>query len=79
MDATAALTLAVSIVDAIIKVAPAVEQGIVDSLPYAQAIAGLIKGTNATQAEIDQLLAAANIESDQFDTPLPPDDGTTTG
>ena len=78
MDAAAALSLAVSIVEAIIKVAPAVEQGVVSSLPYAQAISGLIQGSNATQAEIDSLLAQANIQSQQFDQPLPADDGTTT-
>lgn len=79
MDPTAALSLATGIVEAIIKIAPLVEQGVVDSLPYAQAIAGMIQGTNATQAQIDSLMAMANAASSAFDAPLPPDDGTTTG
>ena len=79
MDPTVALNLATSIVEAIIKIAPLVEQGVIDSLPYAQAIAGMIQGTNATQAQIDSLLAMANAASASFDTPLPPDDGPTTG
>lgn len=73
-----ALALAEAIVDAIVKEAPVITQGIVSSEPYVQAIAGLIKGTNATQDQIDALLATANIASAQFQTPLPPDDGTTT-
>lgn len=78
MDPATAIQLAVSIVDAIIKVAPSIEQGIVSSMPYAQAIAGMIEGTNATMDQITTLLNAANIASSQFQTPLPPDDGSTT-
>jgi hypothetical protein len=73
MDAASALALSVSIVDAILKIAPLVEQGVVDSMPYAQAIAGIIKGSNATQEQIDSLLAMANSESSQFQQPLPPE------
>lgn len=73
-----AIAIAEAIVDAIIKEAPAIEQGVVSSIPYVQAIAGMIQGTNATQDQIDSLLASANIASTQFQTPLPPDDGTTT-
>lgn len=74
----AAISVATSIVDAIIKLAPAIEQGIASSTPFVQAISGLITGTNATQAQIDALLAAANVASAQFETDLPPDvDGST--
>lgn len=78
MDTAAAIALAEAIVEAIIKVAPSIEQGVVSSIPYVQAIAGLVQGTNATQDQIDALLASANIASVQFQTPLPADDGTTT-
>lgn len=81
MDAAtieAGIAVAEAIVDAIVKMAPAIEQGVVSSVPYVQAIAGLIQGTNATQAQIDGLLASVNAASAQFQTPLPPDDGTTT-
>jgi hypothetical protein len=73
-----AVALAESIVSTIITEAPAIEKGIASAEPYVQAIAGMIQGTNATQAQIQALLASANISSTQFDTPLPPDDGSTT-
>jgi hypothetical protein len=73
-----AVAVATSIVEAIVKLAPAIEQGIASSTPFVQAISGLITGTNATQAQIDALLAAANAASAQFESPLPPDvDGST--
>ncbi|HEY0236566.1 MAG TPA: hypothetical protein VGC86_16150 [Afipia sp.] len=77
-DITAGLAVAEAIVSAIIKAAPAIEQGVVSSVPYVQAIAGLIQGTNATQQQIDDTLAAINAASEAFLEPLPPDDGTTT-
>lgn len=77
-DITAGLAVAEAIVSAIVKAAPAIEQGVVSSVPYVQAIAGLIQGTNATQQQIDDTLAAINAASDAFLEPLPPDDGTTT-
>lgn len=77
-DITAGLAVAEAIVNAIVKAAPAIEQGVVSSVPYVQAIAGLIQGTNATQQQIDETLDVINAASDQFLEPLPPDDGTTT-
>ncbi len=67
-----------AIVAAIVKVAPAIQQGVVSSLPYAQAIAGLIQGSNATQEQIDATLASINAATDKFLEPLSPDDGSTT-
>ena len=77
-DVTAGLAIAEAIVNAIVKVAPAIELGVVSSVPYVQAIAGLIQGTNATQQQIDDTLASINAASDIFDQALPPDDGSTT-
>jgi len=74
----AGVAIAEAIVSAIVKVAPAIQQGVVSSLPYVQAIAGLIQGTNATQEQIDATLAQINAATDAFLKPLPPDDGTTT-
>ncbi|CAM5425927.1 putative protein OS=Afipia felis OX=1035 GN=NCTC12722_02660 PE=4 SV=1 [Afipia felis] len=74
----AGVAVAEAIVSAIIKAAPAIRQGVVSSLPYVQAIAGLIQGTNATQEQIDATLAQINTATDEFLRPLPPDDGTTT-
>jgi len=72
-----AVAAATSIVQAIIAVAPAIEQGIASSKPFIDAITGLITGTNVTQAQLDTLLAAANIASAQFQQALPADDGST--
>jgi hypothetical protein len=74
----AGIAIAEAIVSAIVKVAPAIEQGVVSSLPYVQAIAGLVQGTNATPEEIDAVLARINAATDEFLKPLPPDDGATT-
>jgi hypothetical protein len=73
-----AVQIASAIVNAIVANAPAIEQDIAASKPYVDAIAGMIQGTNATIESITSLLASANISADQFLTPLPPDDGTTT-
>jgi hypothetical protein len=51
---------------------------VVSSIPYVQAIAGLIGGSNATPEQIDAVLARINAASDEFLSPLPPDDGSTT-
>ena len=77
-DIEAGVAIAEAIVSAIVKAAPAIQQGVVSSLPYAQAIAGLIQGTNATQEQIDATLAQINAATDEFLKPLPLDDGTTT-
>jgi type IV secretory pathway TrbL component len=74
----AAILLAEQIVAALIKVAPAIMQGLVSEAPYVQAIAGMITGGNATQAQVDALLAQIKADSADFQTPLPVDDGTTT-
>lgn len=73
-----ALALAETIVNAIVQNAPAIEADVSASIPYVQAIAGMIQGTNATMATVQSLLANADIAVDQFLQPLPPDDGTTT-
>ena len=74
----AGLAVAEAIVSAIVKVAPAIEQGVVSSIPSVQAIAGLIGGSNATPEQIDAVLARINAASEEFLSPLPPDDGSTT-
>lgn len=77
-EVSAGLAAAEAIVNAIIKVAPAIERGVVSSIPYVQAIAGLIGGKNATADEIDAVLERINAATDEFLSPLPPDDGSTT-
>lgn len=80
MDAAAieaGVILAEQIVEAIIKVAPAIQKGAVSMEPYVMAIAGMLAGSNATQAQVDALLAQLQTDSADFQTPLPPDDGST--
>lgn len=78
MDLAAALTLAEQIVSGIVKVAPLLEQGVINSAPYVEAIGKMLTGTNATQEDVDALLAKLEADSADFQTPLPDDDGTTT-
>lgn len=74
----AGIALAEKIVDGLIAIAPAVQKGVVSTEPYIAALAGMITGTNATQAQIDALLAQLKTDSADFQTPLPADDGSTT-
>lgn len=60
-----------TIVTAIIKVAPLVEEGIADAQPYVQALVGLIKGTNVTQEQLDEAVASVLALSAEFQKPLP--------
>lgn len=73
-----AISIATALVNAIVQNAPTIIKDWNASAPYVSAIAGMIQGTNATQETIDSLLAAANVATDDFLKPLPPDDGTTT-
>lgn len=78
VEIEAGLVLAEQIVSAIIKVAPAIQQGEVSMEPYVEAIAGMITGTNATPAMVDALVAQVQKDSADFQIPLPADDGSTT-
>lgn len=73
IDVAAALVLAEQVISAIIKIAPAVEQGVVSTQPYVSALAGMLTGGNATQEQVDALLAQLEADSADFQTPLPPD------
>jgi hypothetical protein len=78
MDPATIEQIAVSLIQAIVANAPAIIADFNNSKPYVAAIEGMITGTNATIAEIKVLLTNADIAVDDFLTPLPPDDGTTT-
>lgn len=71
IDVASALVLAEQIVAALIKIAPAVEQGVVSTEPYIAALAGMLTGGNATQEQVDALLAQLETDSADFQTPLP--------
>lgn len=71
IDIASALVLAEQIVAALIKIAPAVEQGVVSTEPYISALAGMLTGGNATQDQVDALLAQLETDSADFQTALP--------
>lgn len=70
-----ALAVAQAVVEIVVKAAPAIEKGVISAAPYVSAIAGMLTGSNATQEQIDALLAQLEIDSADFQTPLPPEDG----
>lgn len=59
-----------TIVNEIIKAAPAVEQGIATAQPFIEALAGLITGTNVTQEQLDAAVAKVDALSAEFQEPL---------
>jgi hypothetical protein len=73
-----AISAATSIIGALIKAAPAIEQGAADIAPYAEALGKMLMGSNATAADVEMLLTQLETDSADFQTPLPADDGTTT-
>jgi hypothetical protein len=73
MDPVAIATAVTTILEEVIKVAPLIEQGIATAEPYAQALIGLIEGTNVTQEQLDAAVANVQALSAQFQQPLPPD------
>jgi hypothetical protein len=78
IDVEKALEVAEAIVNGIMTVAPAVQKGVASAEPYIKALGGLLTGSNATQEDIDDLLAKLQADSAEFEQPLPPDDGQTT-
>lgn len=77
-DVENALVVAEAIVNGLVKIAPAVTQGIASAEPYIKALGGLLTGSNATQESVDELLTQLQADSAEFQKPLAPDDGTTT-
>lgn len=78
MDTAAIIAAIAAILKTAVDLGPTVIKGIEDARPFAEAIASLIKGTDVTQDQLDELEAKVTALSDQLQAPLPPDDGTTT-
>lgn len=70
-----ALAIAQAVVEIVVKAAPAIEKGVISAAPYVQAIGGMLTGSNATQEQVDALLAQLEADSADFQTPLPPEEG----
>lgn len=77
MDPVAIITLIAQIIQTAVKVGPTVIQTVEDAEPFAQAIYNHLVGKEVTQADLDALEAQLKTLSDDFQTPLPPDDAPT--
>lgn len=67
------LAIAEAVVSIIVKAAPAIEKGVISTAPYVTALGGMLTGSNATQEQIDALLAQLEADSADFQKPLPDD------
>lgn len=73
----AILTTALEIVEGIIKMAPAIQQGVASAAPYVTALVQLLEGSQVTPQQLDAAVMQIRRLSDEIQKPLPPDDGTT--
>lgn len=78
MDAATIIATIEGVLGTIVTLAPTIEQTGQQLTPFAEAIYGLVTGTNVTAAQLTALEAQVQALSDQLQTPLPPDDGSTT-
>lgn len=79
MDAASIAALISAISNVITVAAPLVIQAEQNAQPFAEAIVNMFKGTNLTDADIDNLIAKANalsaqIQDPNFIAPAQPDD-----
>lgn len=79
MNPAAIIAAIEGILQTVVGLAPTIEAGVTSLTPIAQAIYNnLVGGTAITQAQLDALEAEVDAAAAQIQTPLPPDDGTTT-
>ena len=78
MNAAAVIAAIQSVLSTVVAIAPVIIQAERDLAPFAEAIYGLMAGTNVTAEQLATLEAKVQALSDTLQTPLPPDDGTTT-
>lgn len=77
MDVAAILAAISQVIKTVVDLTPTVITAVEDITPFAKAIYGLVvKGENATQADVDAMLAEVNALNDDLQRPLPPDDGS---
>lgn len=74
MDAVTIAQAINAIANLIVTAAPLVMQAEKNAKPFAEAIVNMIKGSDLTQADIDNLIAQANTLSAQIQSPdfIPP-------
>jgi hypothetical protein len=78
MNPTAVVAAIESVLQTIVALTPIVIQAGKDLTPFAEAIYGLMSGTNVTAVQLATLQAQVQALSDRLQVPLPVDDGTTT-
>ncbi len=77
MDTAQILAAIAAVIKTAVDLTPTIISAVEDATPFARAIYGLVvKGTNATQADVDAMLAEVNALNDDLQRPLPPDDGS---
>lgn len=73
------ITAIEGILQTVVGLAPSIEAGITSLEPIAKAIYdNLVGGVAITQAQLDALEAQVDAAAALIQTPLPPDDGSTT-
>lgn len=73
------ITAIEGILQTVVGLAPSIESGITSLEPIAKAIYdNLVGGVAITQAQLDALEAQVDAAAALIQTPLPPDDGSTT-
>jgi hypothetical protein len=78
MNPAAIIAAIESVLSTVVSIAPILIQAEKDLSPFAEAIYGIMAGTNVTDAQLATLKAQVQALSDELQVPLPPDDGTTT-
>lgn len=78
MNAAAVIAAIESVLQTVVSLTPIVIQAGKDLTPFAEAIYGLMAGTNVTAEQLATLQAQVQTLSDRLQIPLPIDDGTTT-
>lgn len=79
MDTAAIIATIVSVLNTVVKIAPAVESGVVSLEPIAVNIFNnLVNGAAITQDQLTALETQVDALAAQIQQPLPADDGSTT-
>lgn len=74
MDPTLVINTILKVISLAIDAAPAIQKGIQDARPFAEAIYNsLIAGKEVTEEELSQLETMIDALSDQLQEPLPPE------
>lgn len=74
MDVAQIITVVAGVLKTAVDLGPTVIKGVEDAKPFAEAIVGMLKGTNVTDDQLAELEAKITALSSQLQAPLPPED-----